>query len=156
MTAPSLNLLTQSLPENFSFYHLGEIALRDSTLSSRSFQAPLDPNDDRAALAYSFRGDIQATVVLLLEPGLDVSMYSEAGNIIASKLATVLAEKHGVDVVISPPTRLERKQLNLLASATKEIAEKTYVHSHAGKDVLLETLLLTYSSGQSPADGRSV
>jgi hypothetical protein len=153
MTTPSLNLLTQSLPENFSFYHLGQIALRDS---SRPSQVLFDPNDDRAALAYHFRGDIQATVVFLLEPGLDVSMYSEAGNIIASKLATVLADKHGVDVVISSPVRLERAQLNLLASATNEIAEKTYVHSHAGKDVLLETLLLTYSSGQSLTDGRSV
>jgi chemotaxis protein CheY-P-specific phosphatase CheC len=83
-------------------------------------------------------------------------MYSEAGNIIASKLATILSEKHGVDVVISPPVRLERAQLNLLASATQEIAEKTYVHSHAGKEVLLDALLLNYSAAKAPAEGRSV
>ncbi|MFL5813575.1 MAG: chemotaxis protein CheC [Bdellovibrionia bacterium] len=155
MTTPSLDLLTQSLPENFSFYHLGVIALRDA-VSDQSARTIPDPNDDRAALAYHLRGDVQATVVLLLEPGLDVSMYSEAGNIIASKLATILAEKHGVDVVISPPARLERTQLNLLASATQDIAEKTYVHSHAGKEVLLDALLLNYSAAKSPADGRPV
>jgi chemotaxis protein CheY-P-specific phosphatase CheC len=153
MTTPSLELLTHSLPETFSFYHLGQIALRDS---GKAKAALLDPNDDRAALAYTLRGDIQAAVVLLLEPGLDVSMYSEAGNIIASKLATQLAEKHGIDVVLSPPTRLERSQLQLLASATPEIAEKTYVHSHAGKEVLLEALLLIHSSGPAAAEGRFV
>jgi hypothetical protein len=155
MTTPGLDLLTQSLPENFSFYHLGVIALRDTASDPAARTIP-DPNDDRAALAYHLRGDIQATVVLLLEPDLDVSMYSEAGNIIASKLATILAEKHGVDVVISPPTRLERAQLNLLASTTQEVAEKSYVHSHAGKEVLLDALLLNYSAANSPAERRPV
>lgn len=141
ITTPSLDLLTQSLPENISFYHLGEIALRDSVKPQKT---ALNSSDDRAALAYTLRGDIQAAVVLLIEPGLDLSMYSEAGNIIASRLATELADKHGIDVVLSPPTRLERSQLQLLASTTPEIAEKTYVHTYAGKDVLLETLLLKW------------
>lgn len=152
-STPSLELLTHSLPENFSFYHLGEIALRESAQAPASL---LDPSDQRAALAYTFRGDIQAAIVLFIEPGLDISMYSEAGNIIASQLATRLAEKHGIDVVLSPPTRLERSQLQLLASTMPEVAEKTYVHSHAGKEVLLEALLLIHSPGHLATEGRSV
>jgi len=144
MTTPSLELLTHSLPENFSFYHLGEIALRDRS----SLPATL-PTDDRAAMAYTLRGDIQAAVVLMLEPGLDLSMYSEAGNIIASRLATQLAEKHGIDVVLSAPVRLERAQLELLAKTMPEFTEKTYVHSHAGKEVLLDALLFMTSPGRS-------
>ncbi len=140
LTTPSLDLLTHSLPENFSFYHLGEIALSDS---KKTRSALLDESDNRAALAYTLRGDIQAAIVFLIEPGLDLSMYSEAGNIIASRLATQLAEKHGIDVVLSSPVRLERAQLALLVSATREITNKTYVHSHAGKEVLLEALLFS-------------
>jgi chemotaxis protein CheY-P-specific phosphatase CheC len=157
MTTPSLELLTHSLPENFSFYHLGEITLRDRAQMQGELPTAL-PNDDRAALAYTLRGDLQAAVVLMLEPDLDLSMYSEAGNIIASRLATQLAEKHGIDVVLSAPVRLERAQLELLATAMPEFTEKTYVHSHAGKEILLDALLFMnspkQSSGPASDDGR--
>jgi hypothetical protein len=148
MMTPDLDLLIRSLPENFSFYHLGEISLRNpNEIRQASLTLPID--DRRAALAYRLRGDLQAEVVLMLEPGLDLSMYSEAGNIIASRLATQLAEKHQIDVVISPPTRLEHEQLARLMSVTVEKIEKTYVHSYAGREILLEALILFHSSGSS-------
>jgi hypothetical protein len=149
-TTSNLDAVTDSLPESFAFYHLGEIASRESK-KAPELQPQNMFDDHRAALAYTLRGDLQAAVVLMIEPGLDLSMYSEAGNIIASRLATQLAEKHGIDVILSPPARLQRAQLELLAKAASDVAEKTYVHIHAGKEILLEALIFVHSSASNAA-----
>jgi chemotaxis protein CheY-P-specific phosphatase CheC len=81
----------------------------------------------------------------MLEPGLDLSMYSEAGNIIASKFATKLADQYQIDVVLSPPARLQQSQLEYLIGASTEVAQKTYVHAHAGKDIQLQALILIHA-----------
>src|SRR4051812_12917874 len=99
--------LLAALPEGFDFYHLGRIELQ-----ATEHEQPLG----QIAIAYRIEGDARGVLLLLLDEGLDTSMYSEAGNIIASQLVSRLSREDGLELTLSPPRTLGPAQLKTLLS----------------------------------------
>jgi chemotaxis protein CheY-P-specific phosphatase CheC len=130
--------LANALPDQFEFYHLGQVALQ-STNSSL---------EDANAIAFHIAGDMMAVVVLLFAKGLDSSIYSELGNILVSRLATQLNQKDGIDLMISPPQSLTENQLNQIMQHHIPPIKRNYSHIHQGSIISIEALILpTWDSG---------
>ncbi|MGK5084160.1 hypothetical protein WDW37_12760 [Bdellovibrionota bacterium FG-1] len=131
--------LIESLPKQFSFYHLGEVRLTPS-VSVPSDETTLPKNP--VAVAFSVEGDVRGSMLLLFEEGLDVSVYSEMGNVIASQMVTSLAEKEGVDLYISPPKILSSVQLSTILKNQHGVA-RTYLHQPPNApSILLQALVI--------------
>jgi hypothetical protein len=147
--SPVLERLIDCLPRSFAFYHLGQVELRTEQarkiLALSPGSAPLYPttSSDRIAVAYSIEGDIRGLITLVFDQGLDVSTYAELGNIIASRVATDLENRHGLDVTVSPPRILRAAQVEELLNQDRPRLTRTYLHQHEGKVVPLQTLLMS-------------
>jgi hypothetical protein len=145
---PPIAELIDSLPQEFDFYHLGRIELSDEPASLLQANAATDAlgiaSDDRVAVTYALQGEVQGALALLLDGGLDVSTYSEAGNIIASRMATALAANEDREVTISPPRVLSGERLRKWIEGAKP-ATRTYLHQHEGRTVRLTALVLSAS-----------
>jgi hypothetical protein len=132
--------LTQALPTGIDFYHLGRIELEQTSAPER-----LDLATGHFGIGYRLEGEIRGGIVLCLGEGLDVSVYSEAGNIIASQLASALSAERQLEVSISPPRVLTSQQFrSLLASGIATL--RTYIHRQGhppgNEAVTLRVLLL--------------
>ncbi|MBY0470108.1 chemotaxis protein CheC [bacterium] len=136
-----LQALEQSLPSEFEFFHLGKVS-RD-----RSATFPQIQFIDKAVVGFTLQGDFRGALLVVFDQGLDVSMYSEMGNIIASQLVTNLS-KQGLDVVISPPKTVGSDQaLKLVEQASRlpggnGIAQQRFLHFNNLYLVNVETLIL--------------
>lgn len=133
--------LIELLPENFDFYHLGPVqALSEAT----PFVNPDEETKgtDLQGIGYSLQGDVQAAVLLLIPAGLDTSVYSELGNIIASQFADGLAKDSGCDVLVSPPRIMAKAALERLIRGSDLMAKKTYHFLDNGNVVQIEVQIL--------------
>ena len=127
--------LIEALPSDFNFYHLGEVRRQETPSNPLHHLEATSPlglaSSDRLAVAFSLHGDAKGALVLIFDQGLDVSTYSEVGNIIASRMSTHLSESEGLDVMISPPRVLSNAQIQgFLRSADAQ--SRTY-HHHPGR-----------------------
>jgi chemotaxis protein CheY-P-specific phosphatase CheC len=138
--------MLEALPRSFDFYHLGQIELQEDELPSSS---------DRIAIAYTLEGEARGALLLLLDEGLDLSTYSEAGNIIASRLATALSARHGLEVTISPPRVLSRAQLQTVLNTGGEKSARSYLHRHGSRAISLEAVLLSAVTVPSEGTGNA-
>ena len=122
---------SEALPKAFDFYHLGRIELQTLENANEVEVAPSPAHVRRSCfgIAYRIEGELQGTFLLLVPLGLDVSTYSEAGNIIISRLSAGLAARHGLDTTVFPPRVLNQGQLgSLLENGGQEAHFKTYIH----------------------------
>lgn len=129
-----LSHLANALPSHFQFYHLGEVEM---TPLLNSFA-------DTTSIAYRLSGEITALLVLSFAKELDMSIYSEVGNIIASRLVTQLSEE-GIDVTISSPKHLDPKQIKLLLGNKESIIRRTYAHLLKNSVIPLEATIFAAS-----------
>lgn len=139
----SLEILARSLPEQFPFYHLGEVALTEEPPTSWS-------EEGVNAFAFSLRGDIEGLLLVAVDSAEDASLYSEVGNLLASGLANKLDSAEGLDIVISPPQPIETARLRALLESPADglsKVEKTYLHRYENKLVPVRTLLITAVTG---------
>src|SRR4051812_2282889 len=98
--------LSQALPRSFNFYHLGKVELQAEIVQPHS-----TPEEGITGFGFQFKGDLNASLILLVEDGLDLSIYAEVGNILASKVANHLFENYQLQVAITPPHKLSRDHL---------------------------------------------
>lgn len=91
--------LQASFPESFDFYHLGRIDTADTTGAAQpTAREILDELMDPHCAAFVLSGAGEKAYLLLFFDGhLDSSVYAEAGNILASRMA-------GKDWTLSPPS----------------------------------------------------
>ena len=141
----TLDNLALALPERFSFYHLGEI--RQEASAPEFLQLHALDLSDQFAVGFRLSGDVQAALVLLLDEGLDVSMYSEAGNVLASQLVTELARGSELDVALSPPLTLRGPQLERLTRAGGPSLSRNYLHAYGTNLIPMRVLLFSGTSG---------
>lgn len=113
---PVISALSESFPERIPFYHLGEVALSDTREREA---APLSDPDLRC-VGFQLQGDISGLVAILFDAGLDLSTYTELGNLLASRIATELSQRVGVDVLISPPRSLSLDRLTRILESTEQ------------------------------------
>ena len=132
--------MVEALPTAFDFYHLGRIELEDES-SPETHEIDAGFASDHFGIGYRLEGERRGGIVLCVAKGLDASVYSEAGNIIASRFASALAKHDQREVTVSPPLLLSSMRLKaLLASGSGAV--KTYIHRQGGQNTALRVLLL--------------
>jgi hypothetical protein len=129
----SPQILVDYLPEHFEFYDQGLVTRTQK--SDDQFRV----GQRTLGLAYRIYGDWEGMIVLLIEQSLDLSMYSEIGNVIASRFASQLGD--GPDTLISPPMTLD-PELILLYSKQNQRVAATYQHACEGKLIPLRVWIL--------------
>jgi CheY-specific phosphatase CheX len=138
--------LIDALPERFDFYHLGEVQKTSFTVQApKVTEEILATIEDYSAISFSLFGDIRGVLIFLFDKGLDASTYTEMGNILASQLASHLAERHGVDEMISPPILANSERVASLLKAQTDIATQSYTHVHQGNSVTVRMLIIPSS-----------
>ncbi|OFZ18365.1 MAG: hypothetical protein A2X94_12515 [Bdellovibrionales bacterium GWB1_55_8] len=136
--------LMNALPEQFDFYHLGTVNLEPEHTHPISEKLP----DDAMAVAFQLSGDVSAALVLHFEKGLDPSIYSEMGNVIASRVATNLSKMENLDILVSPPRLLSEKHWENLSQGHK-LTGRTYLHLHRGISIRLHAILINPPQGNT-------
>lgn len=131
-----LEQLSQALPEEFEFYHLGKVLAQTAELHDF-------PNlEDTLAMGYAFNGDTNGILIAIFDRGLDSSTYSEMGNILASQFATRLSKNNELDVMIGPPKELSENTLGHLSRSASSTLARTYHHLYNGKIIPVQVLVL--------------
>jgi hypothetical protein len=139
----TLSTISQSLPETFPFYGLGTV----SRVERGSSASPLSVLiEGKAAVSFRLLGDPAVLLIVLFDETLDASMYSELGNILASKLCQGLSEEGEGDLMVTPPLQLNSQQLSRLSrlslSQLQLCENVAYQHVYGDKTVAIETLIL--------------
>lgn len=131
-----LDQMSNALPEGFDFYHLGKVEAQ--TAEPEDFPA----FEDTICMGYGFQGDVNGILIAIFDRGLDVSAYTEMGNVMASQFATRLSQKSGLDVMITPPRQLQDNTLGHLSRSASSTLARTYHHLHEGKIIPVQVLVL--------------
>jgi len=137
--------LGNALPDSFKFYHLGEVRAEDSEESPNAFY---DDIHESTLISYRFEGDVKGLILVAIEKELDISIYSEMGNIIASRFANSLS-RLGQDVMICSPTILDSKKVSQLLKFSTDNHLKTYSHLTGGASIKIRVLTMVGESRES-------
>ena len=130
--------LTEDLPTQFPFYHLGRVERSNSTPP-----LTLTEIESLRAVVFEVFGEQKVWLALLFEPGLDPSMYSELGNILAARFADSLSRKEGESVLISPPKSVESKTLIRMIHSGNHFERAQYIHQAPNGAIEIEALIFT-------------
>ena len=143
-------MLNQFFPEVLDFYESGKITACEPVEVIRDELAVLgllDTLHDRVGVSlniYSVDSEFQALMVLIFDRGLDASVYMEAGNVIAGRIADRLAstESFPNGVMISVPRLVDEPGIRLLVRSQRNLFSRSYLHIHSGNAIEIQTLLL--------------
>lgn len=134
--------LEHALPPRFSFYELGEILpAPENTVAALAPEALIDC----AAISIRFEGDVAGSLLLILDRGLDLDIYSEVANVIASRFVGALASSRETDVMITPPTVLSETQIARIPALAAAPGTFTRDYRHLlrdGRSVPLQILVV--------------
>lgn len=133
----------EALPESFPFYHMGNVEV------SRQSQVSIEISpEDHVVLGFRLLGDMRGILFVIFDRGLDLSMYTEMGNILASRFATRLSEKEDVDVMISAPAEINEEEFHrsITVSQATRLIHRTYVHDHNQISIPVQMLVLPMPS----------
>ena len=146
----SLSHASASLPESFSFYGFGAVA---RSREAEKVKSLADILTGKAGVSFRLLGDPAVLLIVLFDSSLDVSMYTEMGNILASKLCKNLSEQGEGDLMITPPLMLGSEQLAKLLRTEFPFIHRSYEHVNQDQSVLIETLILpVFVNGASGAE----
>lgn len=139
----TLTDLETALPERLPFYHLGEVKLSEEILASQTELF------DMEIMGYSFLGEVRGLMLVLFDKGLDTSVYTELGNVIAARTASKLGNEKGLDLLISPPKRLDAKQVGKIVDQGSMIIHRTYLHVHQGVSIPVQAWILPHQIAEA-------
>ena len=144
--AETLQKIDHALPANFPFYHLGTVELApgiDHDLTPARTDELLREVERSRGAAFSLRGDVNGLLVVLFDQALDVSTYTELGNVIASQVVNRLYELGSLDVVLSPPRVVDGAQVRDWVDPHRSLCiARTYHHVHEQRKLRVRTLIL--------------
>ena len=138
MAFETLHQISDSLPEGFDFYGFGQV----TRSKAKPLSALTEITAGKSGVSFKLLGDPAALLVVLFDSGLDSSMYTELGNILASKLCQSLSEQGEGDLMITPPIVVRAEQLARLSQRNIPFIHQSYEHVDQGSTVLVETLIL--------------
>ena len=140
-----------SFPEGFAFYHLGKVEkIGHSETSESAFL-------NRVGVSFNLYGEETSLIVLLFDKTLDVSTYTEMGNVLASRIASRLGNDSGLETMISPPRFLSSEQLQSQVSPVLSALENSgiriqvqdYAHNHGENSISLQLLIIPGNQDQA-------
>lgn len=143
------DLIRQSLPREFEFYHLGQVEQRPGSEAPPAGAGLL--GDDRLGVAFQVRGDWNGWLLLDFDRGLDSSTYSEMGNVIASQFADRLSRAGQGDVLVSPPLLVTADQAARRLGGRPPELTTGYFHVHENTVVRLR--LSVFASDSASREG---
>jgi hypothetical protein len=151
--------LVELLPQRFSFYDQGQVTLRDSLNSTLEPSAPsrLETRRGVGFRIYHLDNAPSAILIFLFDANEDESMYTEMGNILASKLCQSLSEQEKSEMMISPPIQLQSHQLLRLSSqhtGTRRVYVHTYLQNGIEKSTPVETWTLPLTTATTAVEGQ--
>jgi hypothetical protein len=151
MISESRESWSRALPEAFSFYHLGSVVTCPHPVLSPTFE------ENKTFIGFQLDADIRAILIVAFEKGLDLSLYSEMGNILASRLATEISQEIGEDVLLSPPQMLSLGLLRkILQTPSKDsLIHRRYTHTHADTDIAVDAWILPLTSNLTEGIGHA-
>jgi hypothetical protein len=135
--------LLEAFPQVVSFYHLGTV---NASAPSTTLTLTASELSEKVGLLFRFLGDFSGSFLFLFDKGLDLSIYSELGNVLASQIATHLSENHERDILISPPHTLTHTQLVTLLKSSQPRFQQTYFHKHEKNLATIHTFMLPRNS----------
>lgn len=145
--------LIELLPQRFSFYDQGEVTLQDSLKNTPEPVARLDSRRGVGFRIYHLDNAPSAILIFLFDANEDESMYTEMGNILASKLCQNLSEQEKSEMMISPPIQLQSHQL-LRLSSQHTGSRRVYLHSYSQKGIEKSTPVETWTLPLTNAEGQ--
>jgi hypothetical protein len=148
------------LPKSFSFYDKGQVTLSNelaNELPNDPANIPAKPLELQNRRGVGFRiyhldDAPSAILIFLFDTNEDESMYTEMGNILASKLCQSLSEQEKSEMMISPPIQLQSHQLLRLASQHTGV-RRVYSHSYLKNDIETSTDVETWTLPLTLATG---
>jgi hypothetical protein len=143
MDLQKLSEISALLPNEFPFFSVGTVARSTTAPSS---ERDLDFIQGKSGVSFKLLGEPAALLIVLFDRALDHSMYSELGNILASKLCQRLSEQGEGDLMITPPLMLKPEQLQRLSLTGAPFIRQSYEHAYQDKKVLVETIILPISA----------
>ncbi len=132
------NEFDKILPQSFNFYSLGQVVLQQSAGKSTD-------QTGKTQILYTIEGDTKLFVTLLLDPTLDLSIYSEVGNIIAARMASALEQNSKTDWMITPPVCIQPKDISK-APQPIDFARLYEYHHVVDHETIAFQVLITLSS----------
>jgi hypothetical protein len=118
MELNNLSEISNLLPENFGFYGLGTVELQKTVEASETLPLDFDLLRGVGFRVYHLDDAPSALLLFVFGADLDESMYTEMGNVLASKLCQNLTEQQKSEMMISPPIHLK----SLRASSRARVA----------------------------------
>lgn len=134
--------ISRSLPEGFRFYDQGTVA----RVAAPKVTDLLGLSAEKTAALFKLLGDPTALLVVLFDNKLDVSMYTELGNILASRLCQRLSENGEGDLMITPPLLLTEAQFLRLARVSPDFILQSYEHVNHGAVTRVDAVILPLSA----------
>jgi hypothetical protein len=144
--------ILQSLPQSFDFYGMGKVEAQETEVSTEA-----EPGEGKVGVAFSVFPMLDAedpkfrTLLLtVFDDGMETEMYSEIGNIIASRFATGVSKALSEDITITPPLLLKTPAVQRLTRMKKQtLTVKRYVHAHEQKLIPIEVYVLKVEGDQA-------
>ena len=130
-------LLTKALPVGFSFYNMGTVEMLSADSAQTQAGEVSDFPEPGLSIGYQFVGELRGLILIMIPDGLNLSMYMELGNILASRIATYLSNEEGIDVMISPPKVMTEQNLQHFTRIESEVS-RTYYHRYGNCVVRLK------------------
>lgn len=148
--------ISHALPERFPFYHLGEVSPASDAVSSSGDLPPAEALAEAEIVGFRISGELQGLALILFERGLDLSTYTEMGNLLAGRFVTRLSSEQGIDAMISAPFIPSEAQLSRVREtvrmARKPVLRRPYLHVHPdGRSSPVQFLLIPLEEGAGNA-----
>ncbi|MCM2278404.1 MAG: chemotaxis protein CheC [Oligoflexia bacterium] len=128
----------EALPEGFAFYSLGNLEVAPAGVRPEAGPELAELSEEAlgelALVAFRYSGDARGVVITAFDRGLDLSIYTELGNILASRFADRLAAlEDGVGISISPPIELPPERFAKMLKGTSQRRVERIYHHIAGQ-----------------------
>ncbi len=134
-------------PGGFDFYDLGRVVPGQEPGDSVE-----DMQDDRMGVAFSVypmdekepgAEGLRTLLLAVFEEGLELEIYTEIGNVIASRFAGGLSKLLSEEVMITPPLTLKPAAVQRLIQMKRQtITRKRYIHSFQNKVIPIDIMVL--------------
>lgn len=137
LLAGTLDRVTERLPREFPFYHLGHARINPTP--SRTL------GENASLIGYRVTGEPSFWIVLAHEKELEFSIYSELGNILASRWVGDLSEALNQEFLLSHPIPISWNTLQTTKLDFIPLVRRHYVHSHEAIEIPVEFWVLPHT-----------
>jgi hypothetical protein len=149
MSSPWKDAFESSLPKQFDFYHMGKVERLGRSLRPEFWNL-----QDCAVLqfkVYSMSESLVGYLYVFIHAGLDSSVYTELGNVIASQTSKALSEdkRFGEEFFITPPRTVTVPLVEKMVALGGDWTTLKYRHTLREHSIEVPVLIHTQTESRS-------